>query len=315
MGRDRLKPRIAAPHTGDMRFAINSWAWALPVDAGNIDGFLRWATELGLPGERPVVEVFASPEPDDLGFARVIRDKAAAAGFGVVACGFNPYMLGPDAPSPHLASPDPGERRAAIARACGFVDYAAEVAVGDDPGILSGPWHTRHMHFTGAGISAEERGWLVEGLGQIAARAEERGVLAGFEVLNRFETYVLNTTAEAMEVIREVDSPNIGINWDSSHAHIDEDGDVVNSLARAVGTGHLFHVHICENHRRDYGTGQVGPHTGAMIGVLRTAGYAHAVGLELFCEALDGAVHKWVRREGDPTTAARNSMAFLKRHL
>ena len=313
MGRDRLNTGL--PDLASMRFAINTWAWALPVDAGNLDGFLEWATDLELPGERPVIEVFASPDPADLDFARVLRDKAADAGFGVVACGFNPYMLDADTPSPHLASPDTDERRTAVERAGGFIDYAAAVAVGDDPGILSGPWHTRHMHFTGAGITPEERDWLVEGLGKLAARAEERGVLAGFEVLNRFESYVLNTTDDAMDVIREVGSRNIGINWDSSHAHIDEDGDVVDSLRRTVATGHLFHVHICENHRRDYGTGQIGPHTKAMIDVLKDANYQHGVGLELFCEGLDGAVHKWTRREGDPTTAARNSVAFLKRHV
>jgi len=298
-----------------MRFGINTWAYALPVDAGNLDEFLAWVGDLDLPGDRPIIEVFASPAPDDLAFAQVIREKAGAAGLGVVACGFNPNMLGPDQPSPHLVSPDATERAAAVERACGYVDYAATVAVGDDSGILSGPWHTRHMHFTGAGLSPDERVWLVEGLGQIAARAEDQGVYAGFEVLNRFESYVLNTVDDALDVIREVGSPHVGINWDVSHAHIDEAEDVVVNLRKTVQSGHVFHVHFSENHRGEYGTGQIGPKTREMLTVLREANYRRGIGLELFCEDLDAAVHKWKRREGDPTGAAQRSVRYLAQCL
>jgi D-psicose/D-tagatose/L-ribulose 3-epimerase len=298
-----------------MRFGINTWAWALPVDAGNLDAFLDWVAGIGVPGGQPLIEVFASPGPADRAFARVIRERAEGRNLGVVACGFNPNMLGPDQPSPHLVSADAAERKAAIARACGFVDYAAEVATAGAPGVLSGPWHTRHMHFTGAGLSPQERGWLVEGLIAIGARAEDRGVRAGFEVLNRFESYVVNTVDEALAVLQEVGSPQLGINWDSSHAHIDEPEGVVGSLRKAVQSGRLFHVHVCENHRGAYGTGQIGPKTGEMLAVLRDAGYGGGVVPELFCEVLDGAVHKWIRREGDPTSAARSSLRYLAGYL
>lgn len=300
------------PRLTDMRFGINTWAWQLPVGPADIGAFLQWAARLGIPGERPVIEIFASPDPADLADARVIRDAAAAAGFGVVSCGFNPYMAGPDQPNPHLISPDADERKAAIGRACGFISYAAEAAVQGDPGILSGPWHTRHMHFTGAGITPQERAWLVSGLREIATHAENLGVLAGFEILNRFESYVLNTVDQALDVISEVGSPNLGFNWDTSHAHIDEDEDVVPNLTKASLSGHLFHVHLCENHRRDYGTGTIGPRTKEILQVLSDTKFAYGVVPELFCEVLDGAIHKWNRTEGDVDAAARNSFAFLR---
>lgn len=294
-----------------MRFGINTWAWALPVDSDNLDAFLEWAGTLQIPGETPIIEVFASPNPDDLALADAIRARAGEKGFGVVACGFNPNMLGPGVPSPHLVSADADERKAAVSRAQAYVDYAAAVAVGDDCGVLSGPWHTRHMHFTGSGLSGQERAWLVDGLTQIAARAEDKGVLAGFEVLNRFEGYVLNTVADALDVIREVGSRSIGINWDASHAYIDEAEDIVSNLRKTVQSGYLFHVHLSENHRGEYGTGQIGPKTRDMLNVLREADYQHGIVPELFCEDLDGAVHKWIRREGDPSGAARRTMQVL----
>lgn len=294
-----------------MRFGINTWAWALPVDRDNLDAFIEWVLGLHIPGEDPLIEVFASPDPDDLPFAAMVKDTAQAAGLGVVACGFNPNLLEPGRASPHLVSPDADERRAAVKRACGFVDFAAAVAAGSDPGILSGPWHTRHMHFTGAGPTAQEHDWLIEGLKQIAGRAEDQNVLAGFEVLNRFESYLLNTVDDALEVLGEVGSPHIGINWDSSHAHIDEAEGLVPSLRAAAQSGHLFHVHLSENHRREYGTGQIGAGTVDLVSVLRDTGYRRGVVPELFCEALDGAVHKWIRREGDPTGAAQRTFRYL----
>ena len=45
----------------------------------------------------------------------------------------------------------------------------------------------------------------------------------------------------------------------------------VDNLREAVESQHLFHVHICENHRGEYGTGQIGPKTGDMLNVLRGA--------------------------------------------
>jgi len=295
-----------------MRFGINSWAWKLPVDQSNISEFLTWAGGLDIPGDNPVIEVFASPDPADIPVAEAIREAAADAGYGVVSCGFNPYMAGPNQPNPHLISPDADERKAAIARACGFISWAAAAATNGDPGILSGPWHTRHMHFTGSGITAEERGWLVDGLRQIGSHAGDLGVLAGFEILNRFESYVLNTVDDTLDVINEVGLPNLGFNWDSGHSHIDEAEDVVPNLTKASLSGRLFHVHLCENHRRDFGTGKVGPRTREILQVLRDTNYQRGIVPELFCEALDGAVHKWNRTEGDVDTAAQNSFAFLR---
>lgn len=295
-----------------MRFGINTWAWQLPVGPDNLPEFLDWATDLNIPGERPVIEVFASPDPADLPLAAEIHTQAAARGFGVVACGFNPYMAAPGQPNPHLVSPDADERKAAVARACGFVSFAAAVATHGDQGVLSGPWHTRHTHFTESGLSPQERAWLVEGLGQIAAHAGNLGVLAGFEILNRFETYVINTVDQALEIIHEVGHPNLGINWDTSHAHIDEAEDIVPNLTKAARSGRLFHVHLCENHRRDFGSGKIGPRTAEILTVLHNADYKLGVVPELFCEALDPAVRKWNRSEGNPTAAAKRSMDFLR---
>jgi len=293
-----------------MRFGLNTWALECPVDGGNLYRVFKQISELGIPGERPLVEVFASPDEGDLGFAHAIREMAAGHGFGVTTCGFNPYELGPGKPSPHLASPDADERKTAVKRALGFVDFTAEVAVGDDPGILGGPWYARHKYFTNGPLSPEERGYLVSGLREIASRAEDKGVRAGMEVLNRFETYVLNTVGEALSVADEVGSPNVGVHWDSSHAHSDEPR-FIGSLDAAVKSGRLFHVHLCENHRRELGTGQIGVWIPEIVHHLEAGGYEGGAVLELFCPALYPAVGIWGHPE-DPVAVARNSINYIR---
>ncbi len=298
-----------------MRFGINTWGLTFPVGAADFGAFLDKADELGLPGSQPVIEVFASPDPADLPDARRIGEQAASRGYGVVACGFNPNMLAPGRPAPHLLSEDSAERQEALKRALGFVEYAAAVAAPGQAGVLSGPWHVRHMHFTGAGLSAAERERLQEGLQSIAARAAELGVRAGFEILNRFETYVVNTVSDALDIIREVGSPHLGVNWDSSHAWLDEPAGIAASLGMAAQSGHLFHVHLSENHRGEYGRGPIGPLTGDLLSVLRVNHYGGAVVPELFCELLDPAVHKWIRREGAPLAAAKRAVQYLARYV
>jgi len=300
-----------------MHFGINTWAWQLPVDDINFDAFLDWATALDLPGDNPVIECFASPNQADLASAAAIREKASARGFSLVACGFNPNHLAPGQPSPHLASADDAERKAAVERACGFIRYAAALTGSGEgkPGVLSGPWHVRHQHFTGSGPTPQEREHFVAGLREITRFAIDHNILAGFEILNRFESYLANTLDQALSLIAEVGLPNLGVNWDTSHAHIDEAESLAANLSRAVESSRLYHVHLCENHRRTFGTGVIGPQAPELLAALRDGGYQLGVGLELFCEPLDPAIHKWSRTEGDPDTAARDSVAFLRKQL
>ena len=42
------------------------------------------------------------------------------------------------------------------------------------------------------------------------------------EPLNRFETYFLNTAADAVKLCDEIDHPNVGILFDTFHANIEE---------------------------------------------------------------------------------------------
>ena len=84
--------------------------------------------------------------------------------------------------------------------------------------------------------------------------AEDRGVTISFEVLNRFEHFLINTCDEALRFVEDVGSPNLKILLDTYHMNIEEDhlGDAIVKAGDKLG---LFH--IGENNRRPPGCGHI----------------------------------------------------------
>jgi D-psicose/D-tagatose/L-ribulose 3-epimerase len=59
---------------------------------------------------------------------------------------------------------------------------------------------------------------------KVAARAQDLGVTLGLEVVNRYETNVCNTAAQGMELLHDVNNPNVVVHLDSYHMNIEEVG-------------------------------------------------------------------------------------------
>jgi D-psicose/D-tagatose/L-ribulose 3-epimerase len=84
--------------------------------------------------------------------------------------------------------------------------------------------------------------------------AEDHGVTISFEVLNRFEHFLINTSDQAIRFVDEVGSPNLKILLDTYHMNIEEDhiGEAIVKAGDKLG---LFH--IGENNRRPPGCGHI----------------------------------------------------------
>ncbi len=91
-----------------------------------------------------------------------------------------------------------------------------------------------------SGTPEEEWKWVVESLKEVCAFAAERNIKVGLEPLNRFETYFLNTAADAARLAGEINHPNVGVLFDTFHANIEEK-DIAAGY-RTLGK-HLKHVH------------------------------------------------------------------------
>lgn len=88
---------------------------------------------------------------------------------------------------------------------------------------------------------------------EMAAVAESSGVILCMEALNRYEADLVNTIAEAVEVLDRVNSPNVKITADNFHMHIEED-----SIAQALklGGNRIGHIHLGEANRKLPGQGK-----------------------------------------------------------
>ncbi len=161
----------------------------------------------------------------------------------------------------------------------------------------------------------EGRRHCVEALSRIAARAEEMGVTLGLEPVNRYESNLLNTGAQALEIIAATGADNIVVHLDSYHMNIEE-GD----LARAVETcaDKLGYVHIGESHRGYLGSGTIDFRR--LFRALAGVGYAGPITFESFSSAvvdpnLSNVLAVWRNLWDDGEDLAREAKRFIETGL
>jgi len=120
-----------------------------------------------------------------------------------------------------------------------------------------------------------ERG--VQSVKVMGKAAQDLGICMCLEVVNRFETLVLNTAEEAVKFCKEVDNPNVKILLDTFHMNIEED-----NLPNAIRTAGdlLAYMHIGEGNRKLPGHGHL---PWAEMGVaLREIGFDSRLVMEPF---------------------------------
>lgn len=174
-------------------------------------------------------------------------------------------------------SSDPAARKGALDRIRWAVD-CLHAAGGE---LLGGPFHQPLGVFSGEPPTATEKDSLVKVHAAAADHAAAAGITLSVEPLNRFECYVLNTVADAAEIVRRVDRPNYGLLYDTFHANIEEK-DPVGVIGRHVAA--INHVHVSENDRGTPGKGHV-PFA-ATFKALKAGGYDGWLTIEAFGRAL-----------------------------
>jgi D-psicose/D-tagatose/L-ribulose 3-epimerase len=149
---------------------------------------------------------------------------------------------------------------------------------------------------------------FLQSLGDTLARHD---VTLAIEPLNRFETFFLNTTADAVKLCEEVNHPKIGVLLDTFHANIEERDVVV--AVRTAGR-RLKHVHTCENDRGTPGTGHV-PWSG-VFQALRDLRYDGWLVIESFgytIPEIATAACIWRDLASSPEQIAFDGVKFLRR--
>jgi len=147
-------------------------------------------------------------------------------------------------------SPDPAVRASAADNIRRSIDDAH--LIGAD--ILIGGIYQAHKYFTGQGPTETEWNWSADYLRTAGEYADQAGMRLGLEFLNRFEAFLINTSADCKRMVEQVGLENVGVHYDTHHANI-EDPDPREALETI--RDRVNHVHLSESHRGALGTGQV----------------------------------------------------------
>ncbi|MEM1288146.1 MAG: sugar phosphate isomerase/epimerase [Pseudomonadota bacterium] len=91
--------------------------------------------------------------------------------------------------------------------------------------------------------------WVLE---QTAAYAKDLGLLFGIEPVNRYETHLINTAAQAVGMVERIGAHNMFVHLDTYHMNIEEKG-AGNGILDA--REHLRYIHLSESDRGTPGEG------------------------------------------------------------
>ncbi len=152
-------------------------------------------------------------------------------------------------------------------------------------------------------------------LKRLARTARARGVTLGLEVVNRYETNLLNTADQALALLAEIDEPGIGVHLDTYHMNIEE--DEMSGPVRRCGDK-LVYVHVGESHRGYLGSGSVD--FSSFFKALAEIGYSGPITFESFSSTvvspdLSRTLGVWRNLWNDGYDLAERARAFVTAHL
>ena len=246
---------------------IISMQFTRPFRGADLHYFAK-AADLGF----DFVELLVPEPEDDLDLAEARRAAEDAGIFLVLAARVNP--------SRSIASEDAANRQGGL----DYLKHCVEVADGIGAKIIGGPLYGEPMGFAGRppvprtdeDIAARaER--TISGLREVAPVARSAGKVFALEALNRFETDILSTTRQSVEVVDAVADAGLGVMLDTFHMNM-EDRSIPDAI-RLAGE-RIVHFQANENHRGHPGTGHLD--WPAIMRALAQVGYTGPVSLEPF---------------------------------
>jgi len=278
-----------------MKYGMNLLLWTGQASAADLP-VVEQLKEIGYDGVE--LPMFA---PDIQGFQRLGErlDDLGLSRTAVTVCSAETNPI----------SPDSAVRKKGVEAVKAILDSCAAGGVES----LVGPYHSALGEFSGQAPTEDEWKWGVESVREMAEYAGQVKVQLAIEPLNRFETYLLNTQADAARFVREVAHPHCKILYDTFHVNIEE-----KSIPRAVAacSDVIGLVHISENDRSTPGAGAV--NWQQTFDALHQAGYDGWMVCEAFGRSLPdvaAATKIWRKMFDNEMQLARDALAFMNREI
>lgn len=278
-----------------MQIGVNGWVWTSPV---NTTEFAKLAPKVAKMGFE--LFEFGIESTTDLDYSRAAA-IARENNLAVSVCA----AMGPDR---DLIHPDEGIRRNGMEYVRHCIDAArtlgATNVVGPLYSAVGRTWQSTEDE------RKRDTDLLVRQLKELSSHAGDSGVVLCVEPLNRFETSLFNTVAQAMALIEAVDHPSLGLLLDTFHMNIEERD--IGAAIRLAGD-RLFHVHACGNDRG--APGNDGIDWIAVRDALHDIGYSGAVTIESFTSTnrtIAIAASIWRPLAASQDALAADGLAFLE---
>jgi sugar phosphate isomerase/epimerase len=160
-----------------------------------------------------------------------------------------------------FTSDDPAVRAAAIERIKSHVPLASRLGAIVIIGLLRGITPEGQSH-------QQSMDYLVEALQSCCLTAAEQSVRLALEPLNRYETDLVHTVADGLDLVERIGAENMGLLLDTFHMNIEEPS--IEESIRICGD-RIFHFHVADSNRWYPGAGHLD--FGSILGTLYSLGY------------------------------------------
>ena len=205
------------------------------------------------------------------------------------------------------------EDLAIVRRGEAFLNEAVNVARDLGSQQMSGPIFSAHQKFAAL---PTRKGWQtsVAVLRRVSENAKAAGVALCLELINRYETNLINTVIQGIEYIKETGSDNIFLHLDTFHMNIEE-ANPAQAIRHA--RDYIGYFHVGESNRGYLGSGTIdfAPIFDALVDI----GYSKYISIEAFDSSSIGDTLKaicgiWRDVWKNNVEFARHSKAFVEMH-
>jgi D-psicose/D-tagatose/L-ribulose 3-epimerase len=239
-------------------FGVHTSMWTMSWDRAGCERAVAKATSYGM----DFLEI-ALLRPDAVDTAHSRKVLEAAGMRAVCSLGL---------PEPVWASRNPD---GAIDFLRGALDAAAAIGAEALSGVIYGGIGER----SGKPPTTAELDNVARALTAAAAQAKSLGLALGIEPVNRYETHLLNTGWQAVEMVDRIGADNVFVHLDTYHMNIEEKG-----IARGIldAREHLRYIHLSESDRGMPGAGTVP--WDEVFATLKAVGFKGGLAMESFID-------------------------------
>lgn len=274
-----------------MKFGIHAGLW-----------MARWTDEI-----EPIVRTVADLGFDGLEISMLgmTEERADAIGQLIKDHGVGVTCSDGLAADKDVTSEDPDVRAAGVDYLKWSIAMAGRIGAHSLAGVVYAPWGVFDVKRKQVRAARS-----AEAFAAVDGTLADHDVKLGIEAVNRFETDLVNTSAEATAMAHASGAAQVGVLLDTFHLNIEEK-DITQAIVTAGDK--LVHFHVSDNDRGVPGSGHL-PWS-EVRDALKTIGYDGWITAEMFVIAGNPAsadLNIWRDIEPETTDAAARALAFMR---